>query len=697
MIASSTPSSPSRAWARSSCGNGSGVTRPSSPTPVPPLAVAPGPRPAGTCSGHLLRLWTTTHGPGPGTEAQSSAWIRGRLSCASPWPRRTPRDLVGPGAGRHHPGAAGRTTGRRSGRGAGRGSLGLVDGRGRHRPAPPCWVAPPLVDGCRLRPAGTPSPGPPPGHGRPGPAAVSDRRVRAARGRRAQGRVPASDRIGPHPAWVATRRTTWCWTTSTSRAATSSSSCRAAPAAVSVRDLLSSNGSQVLTPGTGGRRGRPGSRAGRGDVVQVGSHRIALRPEPGGRPARGRVSATWSSTEPPTRPPSRPSNRDHGPCPADATPGDAPSWPMVALPLLFAVPAAWWWHQPMLLLMGLLSPATAVAQFVSDRRRGRREHRRAETAYRAALGDADDNLREALRQAARHAWERHPDPAVVAEVAARRDQRLWRRGGDGPLSVRVGTADQNAPVVRRSPEGPEPATLVDAPLTLDLAESAVLGICGPVGPARALARCLVGQAAVWCSPADLEITVLTATPGAADRPGWGWTAWLPHASSFAPAAGPGSRRPPAAAGTWWCSTALARPPRADVAAEPPRPHSPDLSGRPPGRSCHGSAEPVLTRRRPPARRAGRPCRAAASSSAARSSATRAAARPGLPTRAARPVLGLAAGPRPGAVARRRATGTGTGLPDQVRLLDLVTARPTPRPSHGAGWRPGPERSGSPAG
>jgi DNA segregation ATPase FtsK/SpoIIIE, S-DNA-T family len=403
---------------------------------------------------------------------------------------------------------------------------------------------PPMVDGCRLRPPGSllPRPTEPTGPtgptGRPGPTGQFPtgqfelhvvagpqvgHRLPVRSTRTSVGRDPGNDLVlddvdvsRHHLELALPSRGDHCAT---------------------VRDLLSSNGSQVITPGSGERHDVSAAAGlAEGDLVQLGGSRIAvrpvapaadLRPDDQGHllvnrapyPARAVVEAVVTVPNPPTQ-----------------RPGAHLSWPMVALPLVFAVPAAWWWHQPMLLLMGLLSPATALAQFVTDRRRGRREHRRADAAYRAALAEADDELRVALRQAARHAWQRHPDPAEVAAVAAHRDQRLWRSGTcHDPLTVRVGTADQKAPVVRRTPDGPEPATLVDAPATIDLTESAVLGICGPRGPVRALARSLVGQAAVWCSPADLAITVVSDEARAVQE--WGWTAWLPHASGRLPPPG----------------------------------------------------------------------------------------------------------------------------------------------------------------
>jgi S-DNA-T family DNA segregation ATPase FtsK/SpoIIIE len=63
-------------------------------------------------------------------------------------------------------------------------------------------------------------------------------------------------------------------------------------------------------------------------------------------------------------------------------------------------------------------------------------------------------------------------------------------------------------------------------VSLPLAQLGVIGLAGPVGASRALARWLVAQAAVLHSPRDLAIVVLTAEPEAG--PHWNWVRWLPH-------------------------------------------------------------------------------------------------------------------------------------------------------------------------
>ena len=64
------------------------------------------------------------------------------------------------------------------------------------------------------------------------------------------------------------------------------------------------------------------------------------------------------------------------------------------------------------------------------------------------------------------------------------------------------------------------------PIALPLPELGVIGLAGPAGRSRALARWFVAQAAALHSPRDLHIVVLAASPQAGAD--WNWVRWLPH-------------------------------------------------------------------------------------------------------------------------------------------------------------------------
>ena len=139
-----------------------------------------------------------------------------------------------------------------------------------------------------------------------------------------------------------------------------------------------------------------------------------------------------------------------------------------------------------------------------------------------------------------------PDPAALAVDAVGRGSTLWRAepADPGRLRVRLGSSE-GASHAQASVSDPESADadlaghwiLPGLPHGVDLAAAGVLGVCGQAGPARALVRWLVLQAAARCAPDHLGIRVF-ADPTSAD--GWNWTGRLPHL------AGQRGEQPPAA-------------------------------------------------------------------------------------------------------------------------------------------------------
>ncbi|HZX37127.1 MAG TPA: FtsK/SpoIIIE domain-containing protein, partial [Streptomyces sp.] len=125
-----------------------------------------------------------------------------------------------------------------------------------------------------------------------------------------------------------------------------------------------------------------------------------------------------------------------------------------------------------------------------------------------------------------------PDPAAVLLTAVGPRRGLWeRRTTDSDfLELRVGTADQPSEVLLEDPVTDEHKRRItqdayDVPVTVGLRRHKVLGIAGTGAPARAVARWIVGQAAILHSPKDLQLYVLT---GPAGEPDWAWIRWLPH-------------------------------------------------------------------------------------------------------------------------------------------------------------------------
>ncbi|MGH3871883.1 MAG: FtsK/SpoIIIE domain-containing protein [Pseudonocardiaceae bacterium] len=207
---------------------------------------------------------------------------------------------------------------------------------------------------------------------------------------------------------------------------------------------------------------------------------------------------------------------------------------MATAPLVLAGVMVWLSDGQNLMYLGfaLLSPVMVIGSYVTDRRSGRKSYGQRRTEYLRRKTALEAEARAALHaeEVARRA--ECPDPAAVLLTAAGPRSRLWERRRDDPdyLLVRLGTGDLPSEVVLDDPTREEHRravtwTALDAPVTVALRESGVLGIAGPTQPARALARWVLAQAAVLHSPNDLQIYLLTDTAG---RCHWEWVRWLPH-------------------------------------------------------------------------------------------------------------------------------------------------------------------------
>ena len=281
----------------------------------------------------------------------------------------------------------------------------------------------------------------------------------------------------------------------------------------SVRDLGSTNGTTVDGEPVG-RDGEPtpvvdGSRIGIGDSTLVlraaaGTPAVTL---PDGR---GHLLVNRAPRLPGPRPPAVVAYPD----PPRTRSRPRLPWAVVVLPLLLCLPVALLWHQPTLLLLGLSTPTLVAAQYVADRLRGRREGGRDMAGYRVALAAAEQSLAEAMRAEVERLEHEHPDLAMISAIASVPTDRLWDRSpARGGLVVRVG----QGPVPGRGGRVTGTAVHPRAPVTLDLAEAGVLGIAGPRPAVLGLARALLGQLAVLCSPRDLRIGVRCAGEAMDDR------------------------------------------------------------------------------------------------------------------------------------------------------------------------------------
>jgi len=235
-------------------------------------------------------------------------------------------------------------------------------------------------------------------------------------------------------------------------------------------------------------------------------------------------------------------------------------WLALLLPIPVCALLALLWG-PQLLAFALLGPLVGGGSALAERRSGRRRYA-AELADHAAsraavVASAERALAADL--AARH--REHPDPAEVARTARERSQRLWERRATDPPVVRLGLGPVTSRVIVIDPDAAEPSTpevLPDAPVSVDLSVTRVLGVAGPPPRSTAVARSLLSQLVTLHSPDDLVVRVVasdeqddrdrSSDPGSSS---WSWARWLPHARAgsgsdpipgSAPA--PGSARPP---------------------------------------------------------------------------------------------------------------------------------------------------------
>jgi DNA segregation ATPase FtsK/SpoIIIE, S-DNA-T family len=285
-----------------------------------------------------------------------------------------------------------------------------------------------------------------------------------------------------------------------------------------------------------------------GDVFQVGETVVELRRSPttaaGGHRLTGhrqrleRDAATWEliyNRQPRITPPT---DRPELVVPVRPASPTRRRFPLAAvlLPVLLGAGLLVFGRSartaPYLLLFAL-SPLMLLATTLGDHLGGRREQRRTQARHRAALADLHRRLGELAGAEQRATRRALPDLAAVVAIATGPTDRLWERrpSDDDFLRLRLGLVDRPATIrLRNDGRGDEredvvPPTVRAVPVAVDLTTAGVVGIAGPPAARRAQARALLTQAAALHTPADLGVVVLT---GADDATTWSWCGWLPH-------------------------------------------------------------------------------------------------------------------------------------------------------------------------
>jgi DNA segregation ATPase FtsK/SpoIIIE, S-DNA-T family len=281
---------------------------------------------------------------------------------------------------------------------------------------------------------------------------------------------------------------------------------------------------------------------GPGELVQAGRTLLAVK-APEGEPPEVPVDRTGRvrfNRPPRVQRPLEPATRPFPAPPADPQRSRLPLGASL-IPLALGVVLYALTKLPTMLLFSLLSPVMAVSTYVEDRRSGRKGFERHTREYRRKLGALRDELAAERRDELERRRSRAPSGPELLRRARRLDPALWERRPDDPdfLELRVGSADMPSLLtVRLDPGGSDAlrteaeelaawyASVPAVPVTVQLAELGVVGLCGPGERVEALARFLVAQAAVLHSPGDLAVAAAIA-PGRLD--GWEWVKWLPHA------------------------------------------------------------------------------------------------------------------------------------------------------------------------
>ncbi|MFD5773290.1 FtsK/SpoIIIE domain-containing protein [Streptomyces fungicidicus] len=209
---------------------------------------------------------------------------------------------------------------------------------------------------------------------------------------------------------------------------------------------------------------------------------------------------------------------------------------MAFMPMLFGIGMWLLTKQIYMLLFCLMSPLMMAAQWISENREGKKQHKTSVKQYKKDLAAHKAELAALGKEEQRARRADSPDPAEILLFATGPRRRLWERRLTDPDALHLRVGSGNLPsdvelVLGRGgslyeDERPEPPVLPDVPVSLPFTELGVVGIAGDRTRALATARWLAVQAAVLHSPRDLSLVTLASTPAAGAD--WHWAHWLPH-------------------------------------------------------------------------------------------------------------------------------------------------------------------------
>lgn len=303
-----------------------------------------------------------------------------------------------------------------------------------------------------------------------------------------------------------------------------------------VRDLGSRNGTSIE-----GHPLRGATSVASGDTIRVGTTRLAFTPTVDDCPvavatALGAVGGTIPFNRPPRTGPDTDPPSVVVPAPPPPAPDGEPI-PIagIVLPVIAGGIVAVLFS-PFMAVFAALGPVLTIGTWWERRRRARRGHREARSAFVAALDEFTDLLPGLRRAEIDRRRRLHPDPAEVVRRATGSSVHCWLRRPDHPDAFVVALGCRDEPLrIPLLPESGDVAasevnaavaalpSMPDVPVAIDLSAGHVLGLVGDREASVSVARSLVLQMATHHGPADLAIVV------AADHlPRWEWCTWLPH-------------------------------------------------------------------------------------------------------------------------------------------------------------------------
>ena len=174
------------------------------------------------------------------------------------------------------------------------------------------------------------------------------------------------------------------------------------------------------------------------------------------------------------------------------------------------------------LLFILLSPLLLIANYVDDKRRGRKTRKETRHDFTNMLSERVVVLRNAVEQERRERWQAAPDTPSLRRRAEFRTSDLWPRSRISPdfLSVRFGLFDAPSKVSSPLDRGGDDdlrdqalkefafSTIVrDVPYVASLGELGAVAVSGDHGLAVSFVSSLLMQIAALHSPEDLVIMV----------------------------------------------------------------------------------------------------------------------------------------------------------------------------------------------